>query len=432
MPDDEQKHEDPTEPAPGSEPEAPAGPADAFRPEAIAARVDRLGAESDLERVARDEEAKLYERKKTAKTGLESAASKRLARIGEGKVKRPSALGEGIAPEADPLVRRAVKAGSWVQEHQQTFVALLVVGLLGFGGFAGYQYWQDKRNGEASTVLSQALTDEHGHISDKVADEDEDDTHAKPLYPTFKSAAERRDAALTKYRDVESKYAGTGAAILARLAEASLLLDAGDAKAAAAAYLGVSTSALGKADAEVRGRALEGIGFADEALAASDPGDKAKHIDDALAAYKTLADVEMTGFKELGQYHQARVLQAQGDKAKAIDLLKDVQKRIAEPGDETHFAYLKFVVEDRLRDLDPTALPPKARTDASGKGGPVAGGPGSHVDMNDPQIKQLLEKLRQKGAAAAASGAAPSSGAAPTDGPPAEGPEPAPANGAKP
>jgi hypothetical protein len=400
LPDDEPKHEDPQpEGTSGGEPAQPVDAAEALRPEGIAARVDRLGAESDLERIARDEEAKLYERKKKDKTALESAASKRLAKIGEGKVKRPSAA-SGVAPEADPLVRRAVKASTWVQDHQQTFVALIVIGLLGFGGFAGYQYWQDKRNGDASAALAQGLTDERGHISDKPVDDD--DTRAKPLYPTFKSAADRRDAALTQYRAVESKYAGTGAAILARLAEASLLLDTGDAKTAASEYREVIDSALGKADAEVRGRALEGVGFADEALAESEPADKAKHLEDALAAYKKLADVDVMGFKELGQYHQARVAQAQGDKAKAIELLKDVQKRVGEPGDDQQFSYLKFVVEDRLRDLDPTALPPKARADASGKAGAGAagaGGAGNHVDMNDPQIQKLLEQLRQKGAA---------------------------------
>jgi hypothetical protein len=394
LPDDEPKHEDPQPEGPSGGEATPASDAaEAFRPEGIAARADRLGTESDLERIAREEEAKLYERKKKDKTALESAASKRLAKIGEGKVKRPSAL-SGVSPEADPLVRRAVKATTWVQDHQQTFAALVVVGLLGFGGFAGYEYWQDKRNGDASAMLAQALTDEHGHISDKVDDDDSDDTHAKPLYPTFKSAADRREAALAKYRDVEAKYAGTGAAILARLAEASLLLDKGDAKAAVTAYDEVISSALGKADPEVRGRALEGVGFADEALAAGDPADKAKHLDEALASYKKLADVDVPGFKELAQYHQARVVQAQGDKAKAIELLKDVQKRVAEPGDD-QFSYLKFVVEDRLRDLDPTALPPKAHEAAGGKGGPgvkVTGAGGNQVDMNDPQI-------RQKGAA---------------------------------
>jgi hypothetical protein len=401
LPDDEPKHEDPQpEGTSGGEPAQPVDAAEALRPEGIAARVDRLGTESDLDRIARDEEAKLYERKKKDKTALESAASRRLAKIGEGQVKRPSAA-SGLTSEADPLVRRAVRAGSWVQDHQQTFAAIVVVSLLGFGGFAGYQYWQDKRNGNASAALAQGLTDERGHISDKPADDD-DDTRAKPLYPTFKSVADRRDAALAKYRDVESKYAGTGAAILARLAEASLLLDAGDAKTAAVAYQEVIDSALGKADAEVRGRALEGVGFADEALAESDPADKAKHLEDALAAYKKLADVDVMGFKELGQYHQARVAQSQGDKARAIDLLKDVQKRVGEPGADQPFSYLKFVVEDRLRDLDPTALPPKTRAEPGGKGGAVAGGgggAGNHVDMNDPQIQKLLEQLRQKGAA---------------------------------
>ena len=406
MPDDEPKHEEDPKPEGKAVESHPVEGPEAFHPEAIAARVDSLGAETDLERIARDEEAKLHERKKKEKTGLESAASKRLARIGEEKVKRPSASKEGFSPEADPLLRRAAKASSWVQDHRETFIAMVVVGVLGFGGFAGYSYWQDKRNTDASAVLGQALTDEHGHISDKPADSDDDDTRAKPLYPTFKSAAERRDAALAKYKAVESKYAGTGAAILAKLSAASLMLDAGDAKAAAAAYEEVGASALGKVDVEVRGRALEGLGVADEALAQSDSADKAKHLDDALGAYKKLADIDTGGFKELGQYHQARVLQSQGDKAKAIEVLKEVQKRVSEPGEDQPFSYLKFVVEDRLRELDPTALPPKPRTDASGKGGAKAAG-GNQVDMNDPQIKKILEQLRQKSGAPASSGPTP-------------------------
>ena len=66
--------------------------------------------------------------------------------------------------------------------------------------------------------------------ADKDDDDEEESAKPKHLYPTFKSADERRDAALAKYRDVETKYAGTGAAILARLAEAGLLLDKADAR----------------------------------------------------------------------------------------------------------------------------------------------------------------------------------------------------------
>jgi hypothetical protein len=372
---------------------------DKFRPEAIAARIDAIGEETDLDRVARVEEKKLLDRKrqkKKGKRGLESAASKRLAKIGEGHVKRPSAASDAVSPEADSLLESAARAKNWLGQHREVFGGLVAVSVLGAGGFFGWMYWQDKRNDDASAVLAQAFADQHGHINEKADDEDDDDNRARPLYPTFKSAADRRDAALAKYRAVESKYAGTGAAILARLAEGAILLDSADPKGAIAAYDDVNASPLAMADSEVRGRAIEGRGFADELLAQSDSAGAEKHRDDALAAYKELQSVDMTGMKELGMYHEARVLLAKGDKAKAIELLKDVHKLIGEPGESHLFSYLEFVVEDRLRELDPTALPPK-----SPKGG--GAGPSPNVDSTNPQIQELMrqmsEKARQKGGA---------------------------------
>jgi hypothetical protein len=385
----------------GPTPDEPAeGAADRYRPEAIAARVDRIGQETESDRLANEEERKLLERKRTQKKkGLEAAASKRLSRIGETKVRRPSALGDSVSPDADPLLERAARAGEWIKEHRQTFGALVAVVALGAAGLSGYSYWQDKRNAEASALLAQAMNDQHGQISDKDPDDADDDAKSRQLYPTFKTAGDRREAALTKYRAVESKYPGTGAAILARLAEGSLLLDAGDAKGASGAYEDVKSSALGQADGEVRGRAFEGIGFADELLAQSDAANKDKHLDDARAEYEKLEHVDVNGFKELGLYHQARVLQAKGDKAKAIEILKDVQKRVSEPGETHPFSYLQFVVEDRLRELDPTALPPKAAPSKGGMG-PMGGG-GPHgpggIDTSDPQVQKLIEQLRQQG-----------------------------------
>ena len=413
MPDDEQKTDDQK---PAAEPNAGSGetgPADAsgkaatgdaledkFRPEAIAARVDRIGEETELDRVANEEERKLLERKKTQKKkGLEAAASRRLAKIGEGAVKRPSPLG-AVSPDADPLLQRAARASKWIREHRQTFGAFTAVALLGAAGFAGFTYWQDKRNGQASALLAQALADQHGFVSDKEPDDD-DDAKPRQLYPTFKSASERRDAAIAKYRAVEAKYPGTGAAMLAQLAEGSLLLDAGDAKGASAAYQAVKDSPLGQADGEVRGRALEGLGFADELLAQSDAANKDKHLSDALGEFEKLGNVDVNGFKELGLYHQARVQLAKGDKSKAIELLKDVQKRVSEPGQTHPFSYLEFVVEDRLRELDPTALPPKAPKSmmgpgAAGRPGGAGGAPGKGLDMSDPQVQKLIEQLKQR------------------------------------
>jgi hypothetical protein len=400
LPDDEPKKTDPPagEEATSARSDPPAARAaipaakEAFGPEAVAARVDTLAEESDIDRIAREEEKKLYERnRKKGKQGLQAAASKRLAKIGEVKVKRPSAASDAFSADADPLLERTARLTAWIREHRQTFGGIVVIALLGVGGFLGYSYWQGKHEADASAILGQAFADEHGRVSEK-SDDDDDDAKLRPLYPTFKTVAGRRDAAIARYREVETKFAGTGAAILAHLAEAGLLLDAGDAKGAAAAYSDVKASPLAQADAEVRGRAIEGLGFADELLAQSDPGNKDGHLDDALAAFKQLEQVDMKGFKELGQYHQARVLQARGDQAKAVELLKEVEKGVSDPGREHPFSYLQDVVEDRLRALDPGALPPKAaKTPGAGAGK----GPGG-LDMNDPQVQELLRQLREQ------------------------------------
>jgi hypothetical protein len=412
VPDEDKKPSDATpkqgEPSAASEPEAPepeeAGEADEgrgvedkFGPDAIAARVGRFGEETDADRVAHEEEQKLAERrrqqKKGSKKGLQTAASKRLAKIGEGTVRRPTTgLAGAVGPDADPLAERALSVQRWVSEHGPAFRGLVTVGVLGLAGALGWTYWQNKRNDDASAMLAKAFADQHGRVSDKAdSDDDDDEPKARGLYPTFKSAAERRDAALSKYRAVESKYSGTGAAMLAKLGEASLLLDAGDAKGALAAYQEVRGSPLGRADAQVRGRAIEGVGFSYELLAAGQAdAEKDKSLDAAAAAYRDLSQVDVKGLKELGLYHQARVQLAKGDKAKAIELLKEAHKLVSEPGDERSFSYLEFVVEDRLRELDPSALPPKAPKNMPPLGG--AGGSG----MDDPRIQELLRQLQQQ------------------------------------
>lgn len=383
MPDDERK-----------------SPEDRFRPDAIAARIEKLGTETDAERVEREEEQKLLERKKERrKSALETAASKRLSKIGEGNVKRPS-VATGAVAEAVPLLERAARANKWIQEHRGTVGAIAAAALLCLGGALSWVFWQDKRTTEASVLLAQGLADEHGHITATAGD---DDAPTTGLYPTFKSDVERRDAALAKYRSIESKYPGTGAAILARLSEASLLLDAGDAKGAIAAYEEVKGSALARADSEVLGRALEGKGFGDELLAQTDGANRDKHLDDALAEFKALEAVDVEGFKELGMYHQARVRLAKDDRAAALDLLKKLHERMDSPGETAKFSYLQFVVEDRLRELDPTALPPKAPPTAMGGRSGKAGG----LDMNDPKVQEILHQLQLQQQQKARSGEAP-------------------------
>ncbi|MGD0679604.1 MAG: hypothetical protein ABSC94_29805 [Polyangiaceae bacterium] len=363
---------------------------DRFRPEAIAQRIDRLGEETTSDRVAREEEEKLLLRKERKKGGLESAASKRLNRIGEGYVKRPPAF--AAIPEADPLLQQAARAQKWIHAHQGVFGTLIACAALGLAAVAGSFYLQHRREAQASSLLARAIADEHGRIA-ATNDDADDESPTHEIYPRFRSIVERRDAALAAYRAVESTCSGSGAAILARLSEGSLLLDAGDAKQAIAAYDDVKDSALARADAEVRGRALEGIGFAEELLAQSEGANRSNHLDAALTDYKALEAVDVNQFKEFGMYHQARVLAAEGNKAKAIALLKEASKRI-NGSDHGSPSYLQFVVEDRLGELDPSSLPPRApKAGATATG---AGGPAGSVDMNDPKIQEILRQLQQR------------------------------------
>lgn len=381
-------------------------PIDAASPAAILKRVSALDADDDAERIARDEEAKLEARrsankKPKRKSGLEASASKRLAKIGaKAPVKREIAT----AVDADPLLDRANDLGKWVKKNQQLVTGVAIAAAVAIAGSLGYTVYQHKRENDASAQLAAAVADERGRIGDPDK-EDEPDRPHDPT-PVFKTTEDRREAALTGYRTVETKFRGTGAAILARLSEGSLLLDKEDPDGALAAYTDVSTSVLAKADPEVRGRSLEGMGFAYELKADATSGDAVKDLlDKAAKEYRELENTDVTGFKELGMYHEARVLKKQGSTEQAVDMLKKLHERLHKEKDEHPFVYLETVADDALRSLAPDALPPKQTAGGmggmpgmgagmSGMGGP--GGKGKN-QLNPAQIQKIYEQLQKSG-----------------------------------
>ena len=386
---EEEEEEDEQEEDEEEEEEEEAKPVEEASPEAIARRVAALGADDDVERIAREEEEKLRERKKKrkglAKRGLQASASRRLAKIAARapKARRPVA---SAIEAADPLLERTAKLGQWARQNQKVMVIAGLVAAAGVGIFATVTYLEKKKAMEASAGLAAAVADERGRIGDP--DEGDDPDRPKDLMPVFKTPEDRREAALGKYRGVISKFAGTGAATLARLAEGSLLLDKRDPDGAAGAFLDVKASPLAQADSEVRGRALEGLGFAYELKASLDAPQKDKHLDDALKEFRELESTDVSGFKELGMYHQGRVYQAKGDKEKAIEELKSLHERLTAPGTNHAMRYLEEVADDRLRALDPAALPPKQTGQLAGPGG---------NKLSEAQIRALFEQYQKKG-----------------------------------
>jgi predicted negative regulator of RcsB-dependent stress response len=256
---------------------------DAANPAEIARRVAALEADDRDEALAREEERKLAERralkrKGKKKGGLEVSASKKLAKIGtRAEPKRTVA----VAADADPLIERTAKLSDWAKKNQRTVQivgGILFVALL---GVAGFLYYDHKRETEASLILTQAVEAQSAKIGEPPKTEEGEEDRST----YYKTVDDRRAASLKQYREVQSKFPGTGAAILARLAEGSLLLDKREADNALAAFNDVKGSPLATADLEVKGRALEGIGFAHELKAAAAPAEKDKHLDAALAAY---------------------------------------------------------------------------------------------------------------------------------------------------
>jgi hypothetical protein len=376
--------------------EAERGEEDAANPAAIARRVAALGADDEVEALAREEERKLAERraanKKGKKTGLEAAASKKLAKIGTRAEPRRTVA---VASDADPLIERTEKFSEWAKKNQK-LVQLVGVGLLaGLVGLGGYLHWQSSREIDASVTLSKAVETQRAYVGEppKKSDDDDDD---RPQH--FKTAEDRRTAALKQYKEVQQKFHGTGASILARLSEGSLLLDGHDADGALAAFGDVKGSVLAAADLEVKSRALEGIGFAYELKAQANPADKAKHLDAALASYKELETAvgSARGLKEMSLYHQARALMDKGEKDKAKEVLTTLKDLLTKgddpiaPGLPTppSFPYLKEVAMDRLRSIDPSAVP------SSSHGSQAGGG----MNLTQEQIKKLMENAAKKNA----------------------------------
>ena len=386
----ESESDEEAEAKPGSDAEAEAGSEaesedEAPDVEAIAKRVAALDEEDETERLAREEEEKLAERRKKrgkGRTGLEAAASKRLAKIGAKARPAKRAVPDAVEA-ADPLIERTQRLGEWVKKNKNLVQGLAVLVVLGLIGGTVYLYMDHKKALDASVALSQAVADERGMIGDPEKIQDDDTPHEN--IPVFRTPEERRDAALAKYREVDSHYKGTGAAWLARLGEGAMLLDKRDPDGAIAAFSDVAGSSLAKADSEVRGRALEGLGFSYELKAQLHPDERDKDLDQAIEQYKQLEAADVFGFKQMAIYHQARCYEAKGDKTKAIELLKGLREELMRDPQGHLFDELKSLTDDRLRRLDPTIVPAKR-----------PGGLGTGGELSPELLEKLPPELREK------------------------------------
>jgi hypothetical protein len=368
---------DPEATAEAKEPPPPPNRAARRRDEAVRRRKKRAGASDEGEALPKDKNAR---------------AKELLARRQEQATeKRPVALLPSEMVD-DALARSWSAAGKWLRSNFYILQWVIVASVVGVAGYMFYVSRTEKKAGSASATLVAAVEAERGRVmaEDKRSDED------KRFDPTrvFATPEERVEAALASYNQVIDQHPGTGAAMLAKLGQAGVLLDKRDFQHALDAFNAVLASPLAAADLDVKGRAIEGLGLAKEGK-----GD----LDGALATFGDLAKVDAKGFKELAKYHQARIHLAKGDKEKAKELLKellalkgeaakDPTKDILNPADRgsapgldtQSFPYLKTVAEELLRSIDPNAMP--SRMQLSSPTGPK---------LTPEQLRALQQKARE-------------------------------------
>ncbi len=266
----------------------------------------------------------------------------------------------------DALARTWSATTKWLRTNFNVLQWIILAVLVGGGGYLFYVSRIETKSGNASGALIAAVAAERG----RVTAEDKRTEDEKQFDPTrvFATAQERSDAAMASYNQVIDQHPGTGPAMLAKLGQAGVFLEKRDYPHAIEAYSAVLASPLANADPDVKGRALEGLGFAKEGSG---------EIDSALETFKEMGKLDAKGFKELSRYHQARLHLAKGEKEKAKDLLKELlgktsdavpdptKDALSNPSEKTNplgldqssFPYLKTQVEALLTRIDPTAVP---------------------------------------------------------------------------
>ncbi len=331
-----------------------------------------------------------HERRRRKKLGNDDTPKDRNARIRakhKAKARREEAEDEALTPLStsemidDALARGTARLGKWVKNNATILQYAVLALILGGAGYGVYSWQTTSKSEQASSELLQAVNADRARI-DPAGPKPASTGEEEELFQTFKSSAERNAAALAGYRKAREARADSGTALLARLGEAGVLLDQRAFDEALAAYREVKASPLAAADPDVRGRCIEGIGFALEGK--GDP-------EAALKAYKELESITgIKTYKELGMYHQARLLAAKGEKDQALKLTKDARERLQITGEARNASYLVGVLEDLQRKLDPTSLPKR------GVGGP--GGPASLEDLQkiQQQVLQEVERMQNK------------------------------------
>lgn len=246
----------------------------------------------------------------------------------------------------DALARGTHATTQFIRKHFSLLQWVVVLGIAGGIGWQIYSWRANKTAGKTSDGLMSGVDAELGRVGTPSGNPDEAALESRPSFATEEA---RLEAAEKAFAESEKAKPGSGTSILATLGRAGVLYDQGKYDDAKGLYEKVQASELAKHDADVRLRALEGVGLCLEAK-----GD----ADGALKVFLDLEKSDEPGFGSLGLYHQARVHATRGEKDKAKELLAKVTERLAkEKSPYQTTSYVEKAARDLMAVIDPSTAP---------------------------------------------------------------------------
>lgn len=214
----------------------------------------------------------------------------------------------------DALARGTHAITGWLKSHFNILQWVIVLGIAGGIGYQIYVHRKGKAEAAATDKLTAGVDAEQARVG--AAAEPDRMTGLEDPRQTFADDKARLAAAEKAYRAaVGPDTVGT----LARLGLAGSLFDQGKYAEALKEYQTVRLSQLASTDADLRCRAIEGVGLSEEGQ---------NHPDQALAAFGELAKSDVPGFGPLGLYHQARIAYKKGERDKAKELAKSAVEKL--------------------------------------------------------------------------------------------------------
>jgi tetratricopeptide (TPR) repeat protein len=327
-------------------------------------------------------------------------AAQRAAKAAAKAAKRGKTAADEVEQKAEA---RAADVAGWVDKNRPIAYGALAAVLLVVAGYVGWSMFGNRTAEQAAVALGEALDVANAEIRSADAPAPENDTSDRE---TFTTTTLRATKALDLFRKVTRSHSGTDAAVWARLGEAHALLDLGQPANARAAY----EKALreGSGDSAVAARAFEGIAFTYEA-----ENQPAK----AIEKFEALSRAGEGAYKDLADYHLARMYLRTNAEPRAKRLLEELVTRLRarddrEPGDVSPFVLGQ--AELRLAELGSSLVqrPTQGMGGGSmfGPGGVQLGGEGGGGQNFTPeQIQEILRNLQknQGGGAGGAGGGLP-------------------------